>query len=261
MISFSNAKINLGLFVGQKRSDGFHEIKSLFLPIPLYDVLEAIPADEIALSTYGRPIPPGENLVSKANKILMEREGAQAFHWHLLKNIPIGAGLGGGSSNAAKALQLLNPKSNIRDLAEELGSDCPFFLDNRLCLVEGRGEVLTPISTEGKTYHLLLVNPGIHISTSEAYSGISKRESFPDILSIFGKGLNFWRENLHNDFEETVFKLQPSIRNLKLQMYACGARYASMSGSGSSVYGIFDEVPAFLEVPSAYFQRRMQITI
>ncbi len=261
MISFSNAKINLGLFVGQKRNDGFHEIKSLFLPIPLYDVLEAIPSKTIELNSFGRPIPPGENLVSKANKILMEREGMLAYQWHLLKNIPIGAGLGGGSSNAAKALQLMKPDSDLRDLAAELGSDCPFFLEDKLCLVEGRGEKLSPLTTERKTYHLLLINPGIHVSTGEAYAGISKREVFPDILSIFGQGLKSWKGQLVNDFEETVFQLYPQVGELKERLYAHGAIYASMSGSGSSLFGIFDQAPDLLNLPSSYFQRRMEILI
>lgn len=255
LIQFSNAKINLGLFVGQKRPDGFHEISSLFLPVALYDVLEAMPSERVELQSFGIPIPEGENLVTQANKRLLERGMSRPYAWNLLKNIPIGAGMGGGSSNAASALQMMGPEQDLHDIALELGSDVPFFFHNQLCLVQGRGEEITPIHAEMDPFWVYIVNPGIHISTAEAYAGVDRRDVFPDILSIFKAGPSVWRAQMQNDFEHGIFRSYPEIAGIKDQLYSAGAYYASMSGSGSTVYGFFSEKPNPIEFRSSYFQR------
>lgn len=250
MISFPHCKINLGLHVLSKRSDGYHNIDTCFYPVPLTDILEVIPSSEFSFAQSGLKVD-GEseaNLCVKAFRLLQAEFGISAAKIHLHKIIPMGAGLGGGSSDAAFMLRTLNEifdlkisKERLKSLALQLGSDCPFFIDDQPMIGSGRGEALSPVSLSLKGYHLVLVKPEVHVSTAEAYSGIQSKQSERSIQEILSLPIGQWRANLTNDFEKTIFKKHPIINEVKEKFYASGAAYASMSGSGSSVFGIFDK--------------------
>lgn len=252
MISFPNAKINLGLNIVSKRPDGYHNIESCFYPIPLHDVLEIIPSDTLHLSSSGLDIPgtTESNLCIKAFNLLRERYDIPPVKIHLHKVIPMGAGMGGGSADGAFTLKMLNSLFNLdlkteqlEDLASILGSDCPFFIQNTSAFATGRGTDLESISVNLQGYYLALKNPGIHIGTKEAYSKIAPTAPAVSIREIVTQPITNWRSQLHNDFERSVFPLHPYIEEVKNNMYFSGALYASMTGSGSTVYGIFDEKP------------------
>lgn len=250
MISFPNAKINLGLNILNKREDGYHTIESCFYPIPWHDCLEVIEATSFSFHSYGLNIPGdfASNLCVKAYKLLKKDLDIPPVEIHLLKNIPMGAGLGGGSANGAFTLSMLNDLFNLNlsntqleTYALNLGSDCPFFIQNRSSIAGGRGEELNPINLDLTGYYLAIQNPGIHISTREAYSGV--KPQMPDLSTaeIIQKPKHTWKELLINDFEASIFPNHPEIETTKEKMYAAGALYASMTGSGSTVYGIFEE--------------------
>ncbi len=248
MIAFPNAKINLGLNIISKRSDGYHDIESVFYPLPLKDVLEIVPASstEIFLYNSTEKIPLHKNICYKAWSLLHQKYSIEPVHIFLHKNIPSGAGLGGGSSDAAYTLKMLNKIFNLNLSNEELlklalllGSDCPFFLLNKACIATGRGESLNPISLNLKNYTIVLVNPNIHISTQEAYSLITPKKPTINTTEIVSKPIETWKENLENDFEQPIFAKYPILSNIKQQLYNKGALYASMSGSGSTIFGIF----------------------
>lgn len=253
MISFPNAKINLGLHVLRKRDDGFHDIETLFFPVPLHDSLEIIPASDgqFAMHQHGIPLPEGENLCARTYLLLKNDFDIPAVKIHLLKNIPAGAGLGGGSSDAAFTLIMLNEmfglsiaKSKLMEYASEIGSDCAFFIENSPALAGGRGEVLEPLELELSGKHITIVKPGVHVSTAEAYRMLTPDAGRASIRELVALPLQKWKDALHNDFEEALFKKHPVIASVKAAMYDAGAVYASMSGSGSAVYGIFDDAPA-----------------
>ncbi len=253
MIVCPNAKINIGLDVLRCRPDGYHDIESLFVPVPeLRDVLEVVKADEAALFQYGIPcdVEPEKNLCFKAFRLMQERFGIGNINIFLYKNIPMGAGLGGGSSDAAFTLIAINEvfglglsREQLAALAAELGSDCPFFVYNRPMLATGRGEILTPFDVDLRDYRIEVVpSPDIHISTPEAYRLVDEYtcSAAPDNLQDRLKmGVNKWRENVVNDFEAPVFAKYPVLAHIKKSLYDKGAVYASMTGSGSAVYGIF----------------------
>ena len=252
MITFPNAKINLGLNVVSKREDGYHNIESCFYPIPWYDCLEVIEAASFAFYSYGLDIPgdSDSNLCVKAYKLIQADYGIPPIEIHLLKNIPMGAGLGGGSADGAFTLNMLNDlfklKLTIQELeayALQLGSDCPFFIRNQPTIAKGRGEMLTPVQLNLKGYHLAIHNPGIHISTKEAYSGVIPTDPETTIAEQIEKPIRSWKDELTNDFEHSIFPNHPTIESLKIEMYEAGATYASMTGSGSTVYGIFENTP------------------
>jgi 4-diphosphocytidyl-2-C-methyl-D-erythritol kinase len=269
MIVFPNCKINLGLRILHKRSDGFHDLETVFYPLPLTDIFEvtiynnALPTPVIPFTTSGLPFNSDTvgNLCSKAYKLL-KKEFPQLPHvqMHLHKVIPLGAGLGGGSSDAAFTLKLLNKKFNLElpekqliHYASQLGSDCPFFIINKPCYATGTGELLEEIQLDLSDYKLVIVNPGIHISTGEAFRNIIPAVPEKPVKEIITGPIEKWKDELKNDFERSAFKQHPEIVDIKDQMYIAGAIYASMSGSGSTVYGIFPkELPTQLSFPSHY---------
>lgn len=250
MITFPNAKINLGLNIVSKREDGYHNIESCFYPIPWHDCLEVIEAASFAFYSYGMNIPgdPSSNLCVKAYQLLKEDFDIPPVEIHLLKNIPMGAGLGGGSADGAFILKMLNElfRLGLSDLKLEtyslkLGSDCPFFIKNKPAIASGRGEMLKPIDLDLSGYYLAIHNPGIHISTKDAYDGISPKKPDNSIENIISKSVTEWKDVLHNDFEDSIFPNHPEITKLKDKMYDAGAVYASMTGSGSTIFGLYKE--------------------
>ncbi len=254
MVSFPNAKINLGLNIIRKREDGFHDLVSVFYPVMLRDALEIIPhAGEthphLTITGLGVSGETADNLCIKAFYLLKKDfPELPCVALHLHKVIPMGAGLGGGSADAAFTLQLLNKmyslsisEEQLKNYALQLGSDCPFFLINKPCLAQGRGEQLQTIDLDLSHYQMLLVNPGIHVSTKEAFSGMVPAIPTPSIHDIIKKPVKEWKDNLFNDFENTVGKQYPQIRQIKEVLYQRGALYASMTGSGSTVYGLFEK--------------------
>ncbi|HTJ10934.1 MAG TPA: 4-(cytidine 5'-diphospho)-2-C-methyl-D-erythritol kinase [Dinghuibacter sp.] len=264
MILFPPCKINLGLRILSKRPDGFHDLETLFYPVGLRDAIEMLPASSVSLHVSGASIPgdPLTNLCVKAYELLAaDFPAVRPVDIYLHKRIPTGAGLGGGSSDGASALLLLNrlfrlglSREVLVAYAARLGSDCPFFIYDSPCFATGRGEVLTPVALDMSGYELVLVNPGIHVPTAWAFGQLA-RESGPE--PGVGDGavppVAEWRDRLVNDFEAPVFTAYPAIGRIKEQLYAAGAVYASMSGSGSTVFGWFrrGQVPP-LDFPAAY---------
>jgi len=271
MITFPNCKINLGLNILRKREDNFHDLKTIFFPIPFTDVLEVIhTSGAFHFQTSGLSIANNENnLCLKAYELLKnDFPTLPAITMHLHKAIPMGAGLGGGSADAAFTLKLLIDKFNLSvteemlsNYALQLGSDCPFFLINRPCFAEGRGEKLTPINIDLKGYKLLLVNPGIHINTASAFSKINPHLPSKHIKDIIAQPIDTWKNKLVNDFEGPVFSEYPQVKEIKENLYKQEAVYASMSGSGSTVYGLFkDDVANNLKDKFRdYFQKLIQL--
>jgi 4-diphosphocytidyl-2-C-methyl-D-erythritol kinase len=250
MVSFPPCKINLGLSVIRKRDDGYHDIETCFYPVPLTDVLEVIPSDKLSFGSSGKPIPGDahDNLCLKAYRLLKDQFDIPPVSIHLHKIIPAGAGLGGGSSDAAHTIRILNflfdlgiDEQRLMHLAAMLGSDCSFFVQDQPMIGSGRGEVLrlSPVSLKGK--YLLLLNPGIHISTAEAYAALTPGIPALPVDSVLAKPVDSWKVFLKNDFEASVLTRFPLVDELRNELYNLGAAYASMSGSGSSVYGIFDD--------------------
>lgn len=251
MVSFPPCKINLGLNVIEKRSDGYHNLETVFYPIPLNDIVEIIPADTTQFIASGITIPGDKstNLCLKAYELLKSTYKLPPVEIRLHKVIPTGAGLGGGSADAAHTLRLLNKLFNLQlsisqlqDYAQQLGSDCAFFIEDKPMLGLGRGELLEPIQLSLKGKFLVLLKPNVHVSTAEAYKGVKPTRSQPSVREIVeNTPIEKWRNLLKNDFEESVFKAHPIISEYKEKLYAAGALYACMSGSGSSVFGIFEK--------------------
>ncbi|MEO7991082.1 MAG: 4-(cytidine 5'-diphospho)-2-C-methyl-D-erythritol kinase [Chryseolinea sp.] len=250
MVSFPPCKINLGLNILNKRPDGYHNLETCFFPLPWTDILEIIPSDALTFSSTGKAIPGRleENLCLKAYALLKEDFDLPSVKIHLHKIIPTGAGLGGGSSDAAYTLRLLNTifklnisNENLMSYAASLGSDCAFFIQDKPMMGSGRGEVLTEIDVRLKGKFLMLIKPEVHVSTAEAYANVRPNQpefSLQHLLTTYT--LNDWKNVVKNDFEESVFGKYPEINHIKEKMYSLGAIYASMSGSGSSVFGIFN---------------------
>lgn len=262
MISFPNAKINLGLHITSKRKDGYHEIETCMVPIPLFDALEMILDKKSTWNSTGLDIPGDskDNLILKAEKLLRKDfPGLPNLNIHLHKNIPMGAGLGGGSADGAFALKLMN---NLFDLhlddffleeyAEQLGSDCPFFIENTPKIARGRGEILEPIELSLKGSYLVLINPGIHVGTKEAYAGVTPAPPKVKLEEVLADRSR-WKAELVNDFESSIFKNHPEIAEIKNKLYEAGAFYSAMSGSGSSVFGLFAEKPSKIDWKEGYF--------
>ncbi|MCX2742427.1 4-(cytidine 5'-diphospho)-2-C-methyl-D-erythritol kinase [Mangrovivirga sp. M17] len=252
MISFPNAKINLGLYITEKRKDGFHNIESVFYPIPFKDILEINFASKTSFETTGLKIPGKneDNLILKAYKALRKDFNIDPVQINLHKQIPMGAGLGGGSADGAFTIKLLNDlfelylEDELLEIyASDLGSDCPFFIKNEPSFVTGRGDELEEIDFSLKGYYLILLNPGIHISTPKAYGMISPNKIDFSLIDLIKSGPENWQGNLKNDFEQPIVEEYPLIRQLVNGLYETGAVYASMTGSGSSVFGIFKDEP------------------
>ena len=246
MLLYPNAKINLGLNVVRKRSDGYHDIETLFYPVPdLCDILELVHADSFRMQVYGAQIE-GENLCEKAWRLLHERCGIPPVEIHLYKKIPMGAGLGGGSADAAFTLSGLNtlfclgiPKEELAGLAAQLGSDCAFFIYNRPMLARGRGEILTPFHFSLEGYRLRIFPQNVFVSTKEAYARVTPHEPEHRIETVVRRPIDEWKDLLVNDFEASVFARHPELAVAKQALYDEGARYATMSGSGSALFAIY----------------------
>lgn len=266
MILFPQAKINLGLNVLYKREDGFHEIDSCMLAIPFYDVLEILPASKFEFKQTGLTVDGNlsDNIVVKAYRLLQLKYNLPPVYLHLQKHIPMGAGLGGGSADAAYTLVGLNElftlnltDEELKRLAAQLGSDCPFFITKSSQLASGRGEKLIPFSLNLTHLYLKIVNPNLHIGTQEAYAAISFSENKKPVKEILNQSMETWKSELKNDFETSVFLKFPQLSEIKEKMYAEGAIYASMTGSGSTIFGIYNNEPT-LSFPN-YLERIMTL--
>lgn len=251
MILFPNAKINLGLDIVSKRDDGYHDIVTCMLPIGWCDVLEIVPSanEETTLTLSGNHVacPPEKNLIMKAYRAMNERVELPPVDIYLRKIIPDGAGLGGGSADAAFTLIGLNRlfslgygEEDLADIASKLGADCPFFIYNRPMLCTGIGTDFSPINPDVEGFSIIVVKPDFGIPTAEAYSNVTPRQPSISIGEILGKKPKDWRKSLKNDFEESVTASHPRIAEIKEMLYDGGAVYASMSGSGSAVFGLFE---------------------
>jgi len=250
MICFPNAKINLGLQVIEKRPDNYHNIASLVVPVQWFDVLEFQRAKQYSLTVYGinnKEWETEENLVTKAWQLMNSRFDIPPLEIHLLKSIPVGAGLGGASADAAFFIKEINKEfklklctEDLKTLAAQLGSDCPFFIENKPALISGKGEAIEPIEPGLENYFLFVVKPGFPISTADAYRHIHVKKPEISLKGIIKQPVHFWRNNLKNDFEDLVFGRYPELGEMKEKLYKHGAVYASMSGSGSAIFGIFE---------------------
>ncbi|HVX25254.1 MAG TPA: 4-(cytidine 5'-diphospho)-2-C-methyl-D-erythritol kinase [Parafilimonas sp.] len=273
MVTFPNCKINLGLNIISKRDDGYHNLETVFYPLPFYDVLEIITSDkkenEFFLTGIYIDGDTKNNLCLKAYNILKKDFSQLPFvKIYLHKNIPVGAGLGGGSADGAFILTLLNEKFNL-NLSEEkllqyalqLGSDCPFFIKNTPCFAQSRGEVLEEISLNLSGYKLILINPDIHINTAWAFAQIQTSIPEKSVKEIIQQPVSQWKENLKNDFEQAVFAAHPSLQKIKKQLYTLGAVYAAMTGSGSTMFAIFnnDENLSRLNFENNYFIKALEL--
>jgi 4-diphosphocytidyl-2-C-methyl-D-erythritol kinase len=274
MLSFPNCKINLGLRILRKRTDGFHDLETVFYPLPLKEALEIIHAPEndsasgvqFSMSGAIQELPSEDNICVKAYHIL-QKDFPQLppIKMHLHKMIPAGAGLGGGSADGAFALNLLNERFNLglnaeqlRRYALQLGSDCPFFIFNKPCVATSRGEILEKINLDLSNYKFVLVNPNIHISTAWAFSQITPTIPKHSVKEILKQPIETWTNELINDFEMPVFKNYPEIKKIKEGLYTSNAVYAGMSGSGSTVFGIFKkEMKTSFSFPAHYFVKEL----
>lgn len=256
MLSFPNAKINLGLNIVSKRTDGYHNIESCFYPVPWCDALEIIPANELTFTTSGLPIPGdrSSNLCLKAYHLLQSAHQIPNVYIHLHKVIPMGAGLGGGSADGAFALKMLNELfelelsiGKLQEYAAQLGSDCPFFIQNKPVFATGKGTDFQeiPLNLHGK--YIAIKHPGVHISTKEAYAGVTPGAADQRITDIIQQPIELWQNHLTNDFENAIFPNHPEVKAVKTQLYDAGAQYASMTGSGAAVYGLFEHKPILHE--------------
>lgn len=255
MVTFPNAKINLGLDVVAKRPDGYHNLETIFYPVPLQDILEITVTEEEGAPDYTFKMhnavfegDNNDNLVVKAYKILAADHKLPKVEMSLYKNIPTGAGLGGGSADAAFALKMLNEIAclNLSDeqleaYAARIGADCAFFIKNTPAYATGIGNILSPTVCSISGYHLVLVKPDIHISTKEAYSLVTPAAAETPLTEIAELAVEEWKGKMKNDFEKSVFANHPQMEKIKEELYNMGAVYASMSGSGSAFFGLFTE--------------------
>ncbi len=271
MITFPNAKINLGLSVTAKRTDGFHEVETLMMPVEWQDILEMVRAEgertELQVSGLSIDGDRKKNLVWQAWEIMQQKFSLPPVHIHLHKVIPSGAGLGGGSSDAAGLVRLCNDEfalnlddDELEDLVRPLGSDCAFFIRNRPVLATGKGDQLEPITMNLPPLHIILVKPPVHIPTAEAYSWITPGKKAEPLAEIIQRPPEDWKAHLVNDFEAPVFKFHPGIRSIRDHLYQKGAVYASLTGSGSAVYGLFkNRVDLKADYPNTlYWQGKLE---
>jgi 4-diphosphocytidyl-2-C-methyl-D-erythritol kinase len=248
MIGFPNAKINLGLHITVKRSDGFHDIETVFYPLKLSDILEILPIEKPENHSFSY-------LCIKAWSVMQEKFSLPLSAIHLHKLIPPGSGLGGGSSDATHVIKLLDrlyklnlTPGQLMQIASEIGSDCAFFVQNEAVLAYGKGDRFKKTEINLRGYFLRLVLPGTGVSTKLAYSKTTPKKPSQNLENIIGLTVDKWKNHLVNDFEEPIFSIYPELKRIKDQLYESGAVYASMSGSGSSIYGIYRNPP-----PPEYF--------
>ncbi|MGE0019709.1 MAG: 4-(cytidine 5'-diphospho)-2-C-methyl-D-erythritol kinase [Draconibacterium sp.] len=254
MIVFPNAKINIGLNVVSRRADGYHNLETIFYPVSLCDALEMVESDETRLTTSGILIdgPAENNLIIKAYRLLQNEFRLSPVHFHLHKVIPFGAGLGGGSADAAFALKMLgdyfNLKLNVAELeifAAQIGADCPFFIQNKPVFASGIGNEFQNIQLDLTDYHIVILKPPFPVSTAEAYGSVIPSNPRFSLTEITSTAICDWKYLVVNDFEKSVLPKYPQIAELKQLLYDSGAVFASMSGSGSAVFGIFRHLPVF----------------
>ena len=267
MVVFPNCKINLGLNIIRKRSDGYHDLETVFYPVEIKDALEVIRSEEFKFTGSGLAVNGSvqDNLCMKAYQLLHSKfTQLPNVQIHLHKAIPMGAGLGGGSADGAFMLKLLNhkfqlglPNEELIDYALQLGSDCPFFIENKPCFATGRGEDMVAVPLDLSAYTFVLINPGIHVSTATAFSHLTPKIPAKPIKEIIEQPIETWKDELINDFEIPVFNQHPLIAVIKQQLYDSGAAYAAMSGSGSTVFGIFNTE----EIKLPEFDKRYHVVI
>ncbi|RFZ95835.1 4-(cytidine 5'-diphospho)-2-C-methyl-D-erythritol kinase [Mucilaginibacter conchicola] len=253
MIVFPNAKINIGLNITERRLDGYHNLETVFYPVKIFDVLEVIEADELSFESSGLDIPgrAEDNLCIKGYHLLKKDfPKLPPVKIHLHKNVPIGAGLGGGSANAAFFIKLMDEKfglgldeEEMMDYARVLGADCAFFISNRPVFAFEKGDEFEPVKLNLSAYHIVLVMPDAHVSTAEAYRGVKSTPVKETVYDLVNMPVAAWKKHIRNDFEVHIFNNHPIIRGVKATLYERGALYASMSGSGASVFGIFETRP------------------
>ena len=252
MIVFPNAKINIGLNIIARRPDGYHDLETVFYPVKINDVLEVIEADKLSFESSGLDIPGRleDNLCIKGYHLLKKDHDLPPVKIHLHKNIPIGAGLGGGSADAAFFIKLMNDKfglglslEKMEDYSRVLGADCAFFIQSKPVFAFEKGDELEPINLDLSAYKIVLVMPDEHVSTAEAYRGVKPAPVSESLYDLIKTPLTAWRGHIKNDFEAHIFRDHPVIRGVKAELYEYGALYASMSGSGASVFGIFENTP------------------
>lgn len=248
MLKFANAKINIGLHITGKREDGYHELETVFSPVPIYDAIEVLPASDDSFEVIGDELRADQNnLCIRALDLLRQKMQIPPLAIRLLKRIPIGAGLGGGSADATATLMLVNEvlslnltTGQLAAYAAKLGADCPFFLSKQAMFAKGIGTELAPVRLDLKNYDIVIVKPSISIATAEAYAGVTPKRSAVDLRQAINLPIQEWKYMIRNDFECSIFDRYPQLARLKNRFYEMGAYYASMSGSGSAVYGIFD---------------------
>ena len=260
MILYPNAKINLGLNVTSRRSDGYHNLSTLFYPIPLCDRLEIEMAEEYSLECSGAVVE-GDNIITKVYEAIRLLRDIPPVRAQLTKIIPMGAGLGGGSADAAFMARGLNDlfglgmsTEQLEELLAPIGADCPFFVKNTPQYAEGIGNIFSPCSLSLKGMYLVVVKPDTFVSTREAYAGITPRAAARPLAEIIAGDMSQWRDALHNDFEDSIFPQHPEIAAIKQRLYDLDACYAAMSGSGAAVFGIFHfrpDISAFADCPFA----------
>jgi 4-diphosphocytidyl-2-C-methyl-D-erythritol kinase len=254
MIQFPNCKINLGLNIISRRPDGFHNLETVFYPVSLHEAFEIMPAPDhvFDFQSSGLDIPgdPGQNLCVRAYRLLKADFGLPEVKMHLHKVIPMGSGLGGGSSDGACTLKLLNELftlsltgEKLREYARRLGSDCAFFIDNQPCFASEKGDQMEPCGIDLSGYFLAIIIPRVHVSTAEAYGKVVPAKPLRGLKELILLPLEEWKGLIVNDFELSVFEKHPEIESIKLKLYSSGAVYSSLSGSGSAVYGIFVSLP------------------
>ncbi|GAA3984852.1 4-(cytidine 5'-diphospho)-2-C-methyl-D-erythritol kinase [Mucilaginibacter dorajii] len=252
MILFPNAKINIGLNITERRPDGYHNLETIFYPINLKDALEVVKSDELSFTSSGIDIPGRveDNLCVKGYHLLKKDFDLPPVKIHLHKNIPIGAGLGGGSADAAFFIRLMNEEFKLGLSAQQmtgyarlLGADCAFFIENKPVYAFEKGDEFENIRLDLSAYKIVLVMPPVHVSTGEAYGGVKPTPVKDSLFDLINEPITEWRKHIKNDFETSIFKNHVEIRGVKAALYQAGAIYASMSGSGASVFGIFDHEP------------------
>lgn len=259
MLAFANAKINLGLNITEKRTDGYHNIETVFYPVQLNDVVEITDAEETSCLVKGIKVPgnAADNICLKAFKVLQKDFALPPQQITLLKNIPVGAGLGGGSSDAAHLVKLLNKKFRLglsvaamQNYVRPLGADCAFFIENKPVFAFGKGDEFSKIAINLSKYYLVIVKPPAHVSTAEAYTGLKPATAGRSIKDLIHLPVKEWRAELKNDFEPSVFLRYPEIEQVKSKLYQMGAVFSLMSGSGSSVFALFDQPVSLPELES-----------
>lgn len=273
MVVFPSAKINIGLRIVEKRPDGYHNIETFFYPVALADALEFVVRkdnrrhDTLKVTGLMEETDTENNLVMKAVRLMRQSFDFPGIRIHLHKSIPVGAGLGGGSSDAAGMLRALNryfgfglTPEELRSFAGRLGSDAPFFIDNTPSFAEGVGNILSEFPLDLSSYHIAILWPNLNISTAEAYAGCVPCPTGLSLRQLLNLPVSEWRGRVVNDFELNIFRLYPQVGRIKTALYEAGALYASMSGSGSAVYGIFREEPVLPQEISRYLLNSSDLT-